>query len=81
MPSPMRLYPFIEVAAAAEAATKKGFTIFQQFNCSHCGTKQTMGEANKFFSYGICEECNKDTDIEKAGCNYMAVLSMGGNDA
>jgi len=33
----MKLYPFYEVAAAAYDAMQQGATIFQQFNCAHCG--------------------------------------------
>ena len=45
----MNLHPFYEVAANAEAQMQKGATIHQQFLCQHCGAKQTMETANKFF--------------------------------
>jgi hypothetical protein len=71
----MKLHPFDKCAAAAfEVMDKKGATIFQQFNCAKCGTKQTMSEKDKFFTRGICEECGAETDIEQDGCNYMVVF-------
>jgi NAD-dependent SIR2 family protein deacetylase len=71
----MKLYPFTEVAHEADAHVQRGHTVFQQFNCAHCGTKQTMEEANKFHTTGQCEECGKLTDIKKDGCNFMLIAS------
>jgi hypothetical protein len=67
----MKLYPFYEVAAAAHDAIQQGATIFQQFNCAHCGMKQTLETPNTFHKKGICEECDSLTDIEQDGCNFM----------
>ena len=69
----MMVSPFYEVVANAEKRMKDGWTIYQQFNCAHCGAKQTMPDADKFYIQGRCEECGKVTDIEKDGCNFMAV--------
>jgi hypothetical protein len=68
----MKLHPFNDVAIHAAATMAKGATIFQQFNCAHCGIKQTMDTPNKFFEKGTCEECGKITDIKRDGCNFMA---------
>jgi hypothetical protein len=73
----VNLHPFYEVAANAHARSLEGWTTFQQFNCAHCGVKQTMDDANVFHKKGKCEECGQITDIEKDGCNFMAV-SRGG---
>ena len=73
----MKLHPFYEVAEAASKLIVEGHAhIHQQFNCAHCGTKQTMAEPNKFFKSGTCEACGKITDIEKDGCNYMAHIAL-----
>lgn len=66
-------YPLQECADAAEQILAKNPTakIYQKFTCQHCGARQTMGEANKFFTTGKCEECDKVTDIAANGCNYM----------
>lgn len=69
----MNLHPFDQVVGNAEEKIKQGWTVFQQFLCAHCGTKQTMSEANKFFTEGVCEECNKLTDIQSDGCNFMGI--------
>ena len=78
----MKLHPFEECAdAALRLIIEKGVTIHQQWNCAHCGVKQTMEEANKFFTRGICEGCGKETDIQRDGCNYMVYFHrMGKQD-
>lgn len=72
----MKLYPFDEVCRAADKHVQMGRKVFQQFNCAHCGTKQTIDDANHFYTHGICEECGKDTDLKKDGCNYMMIASF-----
>lgn len=75
--SRMNLHPFYDCTKRAEGLMEKGATIFQQWNCAHCGAKQTMPDANAFYKLGDCEECGKRTNIEQDGCNYMAVYSVG----
>jgi len=72
----MKLHPFDEVAKTAFEQMQKGATIFQQFNCAKCGTKQTMAEKNRFFTRGICEECGHETDIRHDGCNVMVMFDV-----
>ena len=67
----MILHPFDETAADALKYVQEGWTVFQQFNCAHCGAKQTMGDSNRFHTFGRCQECDQVTDIRKDGCNYM----------
>lgn len=69
-------HPFFKVAADAEAKMKEGFIIHQQFTCGRCGARQTMGEANRFFHRGICEECGAETNLLVTGCNYAAMISV-----
>ena len=71
----MNVHPFDEVCRNAEAKMAEGWKIFQQFNCAHCGTKQTMPDENKFYTKGRCEECGGVTDIVHDGCNFMATFS------
>lgn len=71
----MKLYPFDEVAREASKHVQAGHSVFQQFNCAHCGAKQTIDDANKFYTIGECEECGGETDIKKDGCNYMMIAS------
>jgi hypothetical protein len=75
MPHVMKLYPFEQVVNSADQAISMGATVFQQFNCEHCGTKQTIEEGNAFYTRGHCEECKKITDIKTNGCNYMILVS------
>jgi transcription elongation factor Elf1 len=77
----MNLHPFHEVAANAESKIAAGWDIYQQFNCAHCGMKQTMADKNKFFTLGNCEECGRQTDIVKDGCNFMATKQTSLADA
>ncbi len=83
-------YPLEDCAAAAERILAKIPTaeIYQKWTCDHCGSRQTMGEKNVFFTSGTCEECKKVTDIAAKGCNYLVygpgeVLAhlLGGDDA
>lgn len=69
----MKLHPFYQVVAEAGKLADQGFEVHEQFNCAKCGTKQTMDEANTFFTKGICEECGHVTDIEKDGCNFLLI--------
>lgn len=76
----MNLHPFGEVAANAENKVKGGWMIFQQFQCGGCGVKQTIDKPNSFYIEGICEECGHVTDIQKDGCNFMAVTRAKGKE-
>ena len=72
----MKLHPFDEVCQEAERYANQGHSVFQQFNCAHCGAKQTIDEANRFHTHGKCEKCGQITDIKKDGCNYMLLASF-----
>ena len=68
----MKLHPFINCCARAKDIIDAGRgVVYQQWNCAHCGAKQTMPDANTFYKLGDCEECGRRTNIEKDGCNYM----------
>lgn len=73
----MKLFPFDEVLTSATKVLSDGGHFHQQFNCAHCGTKQTMEKPDVFFTTGKCEECRKITNIREAGCN-MLVIFLGG---
>ena len=72
----MNLHPFDEVAKNADSKIAEGWDVYQQFNCQHCGAKQTMPVENKFFTSGMCEECDSVTDIQRDGCNFMATMGV-----
>jgi hypothetical protein len=42
----MKPYPFDECAAEARRIMQEGGTIFQQFNCKHCGANSAAGETD-----------------------------------
>lgn len=67
----MKLHPFDECVKQAKQFMADGHNVYQQFNCAHCGTKQTMDTPNVFYMLGNCEECGKQTNIRQDGCNYM----------
>lgn len=67
--------PLLECAERAQAQIMRGATVHQKWNCSHCGTRQTMERPNAFFTQGICEECGKLTDILECGFSAMWSLS------
>lgn len=70
----MKLHPWNEVIEQASKYMEQGHEVMQQFNCAHCGAKQTMGTPNRFYTRGLCEECGEETGIVKNGCNYMLVI-------
>lgn len=51
--------------------------IYQKWTCQHCGSRQTMGEKNKFFRSGHCEACGGTTIITK--CNWMMHAQIRGS--
>jgi hypothetical protein len=71
----MELHPFDEVVCEAEGRISRGVTVYQQFACARCGSKQTMDEPNVFYTGGRCEECGAETDIRADGCNYLVILT------
>jgi hypothetical protein len=66
-------HPFWEVAEQVGQHIMDGHSIHQKFTCSGCGSRQTMAEPNKMFSFGECEECGHTTDLQQKGCNYVIV--------
>lgn len=72
----MRLHPFDDVVKAARKRMLEGWKIHLQFNCAHCGVKQTFAEKNYFSASGRCEACGKLTDLQKDGCNFMAIHAL-----
>jgi hypothetical protein len=72
----MKLSPFYDVVRHAEVKMNAGWTVYQQWNCWHCGAKQTMPDADTFYKFGRCEECQQITNIEQHGCNFMATKSI-----
>jgi hypothetical protein len=66
-------HPLHECAATAAPLIESGATIHQKFTCLACGARQTIAEANQFFTRGKCEECGHITDIAVQGCNYMVI--------
>jgi hypothetical protein len=71
----MNLHPWDDVLANAERKINQGWDVYQQWNCEHCGAKQTMPDKNIFFIRGKCEECGKETNIKDNGMNFMATGS------
>ena len=70
----MKLGPWDDVIKHADDRIKAGWLVYQQWQCSHCGAKQTMPDENKFYTHGICEECDSLTDIKANGMNFMATI-------
>ena len=69
----MKLHPFDDVIANARKSMLEGWIIHLQFNCAHCGAKQTFGEENYLSEEGRCEECDHITSLKDDGCNLMLV--------
>ncbi len=68
-------FPFDEVVAECGKLLADPRTTFhQKFTCTQCGSRQTIGEPNKLFALGLCEECGSTTNIRAQGCNYMLIV-------
>ena len=65
-----------QVNERGEQLAKMGIKmrVHQKWTCEHCGSRQTMGEQNRFFAAGTCEACGEVTIIKR--CNWLAI--MGG---
>jgi hypothetical protein len=72
----MNLYPWDDVVKNVDEKIALGYKVYQQWNCSHCGAKQTMPDANTFYKLGHCEECKGITNIQKSGMNFMATIGI-----
>jgi DNA-directed RNA polymerase subunit RPC12/RpoP len=67
-------HPLHECVSTAAPLILSGATIHQKYTCSACGSRQTIAEANRFFTRGKCEECSHITNIEAQGCNYLVIF-------
>jgi ribosomal protein S27AE len=68
-------FPFDAVVAEAEQLVMQGHHVHQKFTCVRCGARQTMAEANRFFTTGHCEECNFVSILDR--CNYLVIIGDG----
>ena len=71
-------FPFKEICEAVDVHAKSGALCFQKWTCDGCGKRLTASTPNYFTFAGHCEECNAITDIEKKGCNYLLIMTVGG---
>lgn len=70
-------YSLEECAEAAEKLIQERHAeVYQKFTCAGCGSRQTMPDANVFYTSGRCEECGHVTDIKAQGCNYVVKFSL-----
>ena len=76
----MKLHPFKEVASNANKKVLDGHVVFQKWICEHCSTIQTMETPNIFYTLGKCEECEKVTNIERNGCNFLLAIDCQAED-
>jgi hypothetical protein len=67
-------WSFEEAVAAAEVVIATGGTVYQKFTCIGCGNRLTIETPNTFHQSGTCNACPAVTDIQKNGCNFMAIF-------
>ena len=68
--------PFDKAAAAAGEVLDQteATTVFQTFECGHCGLLTHTLEANAFEEFGHCPECRKTTNLRDTGCGFTVVV-------
>lgn len=68
--------PFDQAAAAAGEILEQSdtTTVFQTFECSHCGETAHTLEANVFNERGQCLKCGKSTNLRRTGCGFGVVV-------
>jgi hypothetical protein len=70
-------YPLAECVEAADRIVKeRNAQVFQKWTCFRCKERKTAVTPNSFTMMGHCIECGYVTDIEKSGCNYVAIFSL-----
>lgn len=66
-----------EIAEAAGREIEAGATIYQKFTCERCGDRVVIDTPNQLFTKGRHDDCAVEpgciTDLQKNGCNYMAI--------
>jgi len=53
-------------------------TFYQTWTCFKCKQRVTGNTPNKLFIMGHHEDCGFVTDLQKAGCNYLLHVQIGG---
>jgi predicted RNA-binding Zn-ribbon protein involved in translation (DUF1610 family) len=70
-------HPLEEVVKEAERVASQGGQVYQKFTCANCGARLTIGEVNKFYTEGSCDQCGHVTNLREAGCNMLVILGKG----
>ena len=74
----IKMHPWAQVKKNFEANCEAGAYCLQSWTCVHCGAIQRMSQVNGWFNVGGCENCGKDTDLVKHGCNFTLMAVVGG---
>jgi hypothetical protein len=67
--------PFGAMLHDATELAHKGALVYQTWTCRACQTKQTIEQANAFYTHGKCERCGAITDMLSTGCGMDLILS------
>ena len=67
--------PFHQVVELAEHLLEENdqATVFQLFECDHCGALQRTEQPDTFDEVAACE-CGKKTDLTEKGCGCFIVI-------
>jgi hypothetical protein len=71
-------HPFDECLVGAQRVVGNGGTIFQKWTCAGCGVRCRSNVPNQMAEVCTCEDCGATTDVRKHGCNFTAILTIGG---
>ena len=56
---------------------QRGEMFWGKFDCGYCGTRQTFAEPNILFKKGLCEECQKVTELDRWGLSVLLSSKEG----
>jgi hypothetical protein len=70
-------YPPAMIASDMEKQIQRGAECYMKWTCGRCGQRVTSIVPNRVFLFAMHDDCGFVTDIEQAGCNFLAILSLG----
>lgn len=72
----MTTYPLEEIQLKARQLYDHGYDVYQKWVCSGCGWRMVRAIPHYFKPMGRCDRCKHETDIARAGCDYVVTRNV-----